>query len=270
MIKKFADKTPILFSFVTTIVILIVLAAAQFGFAALFGVDMTNSIYDNIQDINFLTASILAKIIFSALVMRILVALKMSSVNNPFQKGFFKGLGLGWFIMLGIILNFALNFDFSKAGPIEKSKWLLLIPMFIEALLAGVSEELLCRGILYNVINNKYKNVHAAVLLSSAVFGAGHFVGLVSASFTETVLSVLFAFGGGVLAAAIYARCKTVWAGVLLHGLNNFAVYAAVTLAFAENVDKKTNLMITVVQSVVSICIGLFLIRKKKMAEIAD
>jgi len=270
MIKKFADKTPVVFSFAVTIFVLVVYSIAQFGFAALFGVDMTTSAQDNIHNINFLTASILAKIVFSALVMLILVMLKLSFVNNPFKKGFLKGLGLGWFVIICIILNFTFFFDFSsKISSIEQSKWLLLIPIFFETLLAGVSEELMCRGILYNIINNKYKKAHAAVLLSSAVFGVVHFVNLVNTSFAETAMDVLFAFGFGVLTAAVYARCKTVWPGVLLHGLYNFAGYAAVNLAFTETTYEKTLVIINVVQAVASICIGLFLIRKKKMAETA-
>lgn len=267
MIKKFADKTPIVFSFVTTIVILIVFSTAQFSFAALFGIDMTNPV----QDINFFTASILAKIVFSVIVMLILVALKMSSVSNPLKKGFFKGLSLGWFCFVGIILNFVLFFDFSSAGSIEQSKWLLLIPVFIETLLAGVSEELMCRGILYNVINNKYKNVHAAVLLSSAVFGLVHFVNLITGqSFADTMLQVLFAFGGGVFFAAVYARCKTVWAGVMLHGLNNFALYAAKVLTPDKIANENLIAILMPVYTAALICVGLFLIRKKKMAEIAE
>ena len=268
MIRKFADKTPIIFSFAVTIFVLAVFSIAQFGFAALFGVDMTTPIQDSIRNIYFFTASILAKIVFSVLVMLILFMLKMSYVNNPLGKGFFKGLCLGWFIYIGILLNFIFHFDFStKIGSIEQGQWLLLIPIFFETLLAGVSEELMCRGILYNVINNKYKNVHVAVLLSSAVFGVVHFVNLINSSFAETAMQVLFASSFGVLLAAIYARCKTVWPGVLLHGLYNFAAYAAGNLAFAENVDINIYIVITAVQIVASICIGLFLIRKKKMNE---
>ena len=112
MIKKFADKTPIIFSFVVTIFVLVVFSIAQFGFAALFGIDMTTPTQDNIQNVNFFLSSILAKVVFSGLVMLILVMLKMSSVNNPFKKGFFKGLGLGWFFILFAIVSFALEFDF--------------------------------------------------------------------------------------------------------------------------------------------------------------
>ena len=122
MIKKFADKTPVVFSFAVTIFVLVVYSIAQFGFAALFGVDMTTSAQDNIHNINFLTASILAKIVFSALVMLILVMLKLSFVNNPFKKGFLKGLGLGWFVIICIILNFTFFFDFSSTiSSIEQS-----------------------------------------------------------------------------------------------------------------------------------------------------
>jgi membrane protease YdiL (CAAX protease family) len=264
MIKKFADKTPIIFSFVTTIFVLVAFSIATFSFAALFGVDITNPV----PDVNTFTAEILVEIIFSGLIMLILVMLKMSSVNNPFKKGFFKGLGLGWFAFLAVILIFALGFDFSKAGSIENSKWLLLIPFFFVTLLTGVFEELLCRGVLYNVINNRYK-VHAAVLLSSAVFGVAHFLNLITQPFAETAVQVLFAFGGGVLFAAVYARCKTVWAGVLLHGLINFAEHAAATLAPVENANEKLMIIFEVIFAVAAICIGLYLIRKSKTADIS-
>ena len=263
MIKKFADKTPIIFSFVVTLFVLVVFSISQLGFIVLFGVDMANPV----QDVNTFAASMLAMIVFAGLAMLILVLLKMSSVNNPFKKGLFKGLGLGWFFILAAILNFALGFDFSRAESIEKSKWLLLIPIFFETFLTGVSEELLCRGILYNVLNRKYK-VHAAVLLSSAVFGVGHFVNLLGQSFAETAVQVLFAFGGGVLFAAVYVRCKTVWAGVLLHGFFNFAEYAAETLAPVENADEKMMVAFEITFAIVAIIIGLFLIRKKKAAYI--
>ena len=262
VIKKFADKTPIIFSFVTTILVLVLFSIAQFGFAALFGVDVTNPA----PDANAFTAEILVEIVFSGLAMLILVLLKMSSVNKPFKKGVVKGLGLGWFFILAAILIFALGFDFSKAGAIEKDKWLLLIPFFFTTFLTGVFEELLCRGVLYNVINNKYK-VHTAVLLSAAVFGVVHFINLISQSFAETAVQVLFAFGGGVLFAAVYARCKTVWAGVLLHGLCNFADSAAAALAPAENAYERL-MAFEVVFAIAAICIGLYLIRKSKMADI--
>ena len=263
MIKKFADKTPIIFSFVTIILVLVVFSIAQFGFAALFGVDVRNPA----PDVNAFTAEILVEIVFSGLVMLILVMLKMSSVNNPFKKGVVKGLGLGWFLFLAAILSFTLGFDFSKAGSIGKSKWLFLIPIFFINLLTGVFEELLCRGVLYNVINNKYK-VHTAVLLSAAVFGVVHFINLISNSFAETVVQVLFAFGGGVLFAAVYARCKTVWAGVLLHGFYNFAEKAAAILAPVENAYEK-RIVFEVIFTVAAICSGLYLIRKSKAADIS-
>ena len=261
MIRKLADRTPIIFSLVTTILVIVVFSIAQFGFAALFGVDVTNPA----QNVNTFTATFLVEIVFSGLVMIILVMLKMSSVNNPFKKGVAKGLGLGWFVFLTALLNFTLGFDFSKAGSIEKSKWLLLIPYFITTLLTGVFEELMCRGILYNVINIKYK-VHAAVLISASVFGVAHFLNLISQSFTETAVQVLFAFGGGVLFAAIYARCKTVWAGVLLHGFYNFAEKAAATLAPVENAYERL-IVLEVIFAVVAICIGLYLIRKSKTTD---
>jgi len=268
VIRKFADKRPILFSVTVVIVTAIVLLLATALFSSAFGIDMGN--LENTElDLPAMSALSLSKVVFSAVVILILITLGMKSEIIPSRKGIGRGLLLGWFLILLAIFLFLVQTDFGRAASFDSSKSLLLIPLAVYTLLIGVSEEFLCRGILYNVIFNKYGNVHAAVLISSVIFGIVHLTNLIGgASVGETLLQVLYASAFGVLIAAVYARCKNIWAVVLLHALFDFCGYAAVILAPAAAAEMDLVLadtigvVMTVVVSVVSVCIGLFLIRK--------
>jgi len=266
MIKRFASGRPILFSVIVFIVNAVVAVLSVALFTSLFGLDMT-SLEDTALDFSGLSVQILSKAVLSAVIILILVTLGMKSEIIPARKGIGIGLLLGWFVIGLAIVQFAFTFDFKNVGSVETNKFLLLLPLVVGTLLIGVSEEFLCRGIFYNVIFNKYRNVHVAVFVSSAIFGAGHLLNLiVGASLDETLLQVLYAFAFGVLVAAIYARCKNIWAVVLLHALFDFFGYApeVLTPAYASKMAlTDTNTMIiVVVASVVAICLGLFLIRK--------
>ena len=273
MIKKIADKRPILFSVIVFIVNAIVAVLTMVLFTSLFGLDIAN--LENTEfDFNTLTALTLSKVVLSAVLIIILVALKMKSEIKPFRKGIGKGLLLGWFFILFGILQFTYLYDFSNAGSVEPSKLLLLLPLAVYTLFIGVSEEFLCRGIFYNVIFNKYRNVHAAVLISSAVFGIMHLSNLLGgAPLDETLLQVFYAFAFGVLFAAVYVRCKNIWAVVLLHAFFDFCSSAPEILtpvvALEINSTDTNSLIVIAVVSVAAVCIGLFLIRKSKMADIS-
>jgi len=273
MIKKFADKRPILFSVIVFVVNAIVSVLAVVLFTSLFGLDIANSMNSEL-DFDVLTALTLSKVVLSAVLILILVALKMKSEIIPFRKGIGRGLLLGWFFVLFGILQFVLRFDFINAGSVEPGKFLLLLPLTVYTLFIGVSEEFLCRGIFCNVIFNKYRNVHAAVLISSAIFGIMHLSNLLGgAPLDETLLQIFYAFAFGVLFAAVYVRCKNIWAVVLLHAFFDFCSSAPEILtpvvASEINLTDTNSLIIIAVVSVVAVCIGLFLIRKSKMADIS-
>jgi len=265
MIKKLADKYALLFSFIITFAVIILFTASMLMFAAAFKVDLTNIKYD----INFYIVSILGKIIFFAFVFFILLALKMQSVMRLSTKGLLKGFAIGWFfIVVGVLLFFS-GLDFSKLNSIEPGRWPLLIFLAVETLLAGITEEFLCRGILFKVILDKYNNMVKAVFISSAVFGVVHLLNLFYQPVLSTVMQVVYAFSFGTLFAAIYVRCGNIWAVVLLHGFFNFCSGSSSQVLTPPEIIVEGGIadqMPVFVLSAFTVCLAMFLIRKKKTA----
>ena len=261
---KIADKHTLAFSFVVTLIIMIAFVASMFLFAGIFNVDLTNIEYN----FSFYAVSILGKIIFCAFVILVLIILKMQYVMKLTSKGLLNGFVLGWFfIVLGIIL-FVADFDFSKINAIDPGKWLLLIPIAVETILTGISEEFLCRGFLYNVMRNRYKNIKKAVFASSAIFGVIHLINLIHQPVHETLLQVAYAFAFGVLLTAIYVRCENIWAAVSIHALFNFFSAAGAALTPNENIAEAFDIISTIpifIILILAVCLGMFLLRTKKM-----
>ena len=261
-IKEISNKYTIIFSFIVTLVILALYMASMFAFAAIFKVDISNPEHN----IGFYATSILSKIVFAGLAIFILITFKIQSVMKLTQKGLLKGLLLGWFFILIGILVFIAGFDFSKAGSIERSSWLLLLFVAAVTFLTGVSEEFLCRGFLYNFIFSKFKNVKKAVFISSFIFGIAHLLNLFYAPVISVLVQVVYAFAFGVLFAALYVRSGNIWAIVLLHGFVNFCNDAARVLTPPDVIPESGILqqIPNLILALIAICIGMFLIRKKK------
>ena len=241
--------------------------ASMFLFAVIFNVDLINIEFT----IKFYATSVLGKIVLTVFTIFILVAFKMQSVMKPMSKGLIKGFVLGWFFIFGGILLFFGNLDLSRIGSIEQGKWLLLLFLAIETLLAGISEEFLCRGFLYNIIFNRFKNVKKTVFISSFIFGIIHLINLIHQPIISTLVQVVYAFAFGVLFAAIYVRCKNIWVVVLLHGFWNFCVSAAPQVLTPPDVIAENGIAAQIplfVLSAFTVCLGLFLIRKKKITDI--
>jgi membrane protease YdiL (CAAX protease family) len=266
MIKKFTDKHTIVFIFVVTLIIMAVFTASMFLFASIFNVDLTA----NEPSISFFITSILGKIVLAAIVVFLLIKFKLQFVMKLSSKGLLKGFLLGWFCILFPIVMFLTSFDFSKAGAIEQGKWILLLFFVVEMIFTGITEEFLCRGFIYNVIINKYNSVKQAVLVSAAIFGAVHIITLIYQPLISTLGTIVFAFIGGVLYAAIYARCQNIWPLVLLHAFWNIGISAAGILTPPETVVEISNseLILQFILMGFMFFLGMFLIRKRKTTEI--
>ena len=249
-------------------VILALYLASILLFASIFDFDITNPEHN----IGAFATSILSKIIFAGLTIFILIVFKMQSVMKLSSKGLLKGLLLGWFFILIGLLVFITGFDFSKAGYIEQNRWLLLLFVAAVTFLTGVSEEFLCRGFLYNLLFIKFKNIKKAVFISSFIFGIAHLLNLIYAPVIIVLVQVIYAFAFGVLFAAIYIRSGNIWAVVLLHGFVNFSNDAARALTPPDVVLESGILqqVPNLILAVIAICIGMFLIRKKKTTEIVE
>lgn len=156
----------------------------------------------------------------------------------------------GFLAYLSRRLNFYDSFNMKLYKP-AKSLW-IAIPFFLLILLNGVGnikleyiaanpltfvlyffaflstgffEEILFRGILFNLINNKFgsnnKGFYFSLFISSFIFGACHITHLLDG--TMPLLNFLnqmfYASVIGVLFTALYLRCNTLLVPILIHGL---------------------------------------------------
>jgi membrane protease YdiL (CAAX protease family) len=91
-------------------------------------------------------------------------------------------------------------------------------------LLAPVAEELFFRGLIHRWFRARF-GFWPAVLISSAIFAAGHAdsIGVVASSFVL-----------GLLLAAVYDRSRSLWLSIAVHAVNNslavILLYAALAL----------------------------------------
>lgn len=110
--------------------------------------------------------------------------------------------------------------------------WLGLPPiantLFILAntMLVGVSEELACRGVLYQGLRGRF-GLWPAALASSMLFGAVHILnGFTTGDFTTASIQAITASMTGIAFVGIRIRTGSLYPGILLHGLWDFTLVA--------------------------------------------
>lgn len=99
----------------------------------------------------------------------------------------------------------------------------LLINLFLIAILPGVGEELLFRGIIQKEITNRWQNPHLAIWVTAFIFGVFHFqiVGLLPKMMIGLVLGYAYYYSGSLILPMI------------MHALNNG--FATLGYYFAGN-----------------------------------
>jgi hypothetical protein len=95
-----------------------------------------------------------------------------------------------------------------------------LVNVLIIAIIPGIGEELLFRGLILRLLRDWFGNVHWAVLLSSALFSALHlqFYGFIP----RMVLGILFGY--------LFIWSGTLWIPILAHMFNNLCAVVAAYL----------------------------------------
>jgi membrane protease YdiL (CAAX protease family) len=100
----------------------------------------------------------------------------------------------------------------------------LLLSVFLNTALAGISEELACRGVLYQGLRSRLA-VWPAALLSSGLFGACHLMnGFFIGNFTVAGAQAIAAFMTGMTFMAIRIRTGSLYPGIILHALWDFGL----------------------------------------------
>ena len=156
----------------------------------------------------------------------ILLIVLMHQLGMLNKAGFSGKIEKIWLIWPGILfLLFNANGWISGEIVIDQNYPIRIILYMLLYLSTGLFEELLCRGLVLNVMMEKWgmtKNgCYLAVLLSSILFGCFHFVHffLGHMSFIAAMAQVVYSMFIGVFMCAIFIRNKSIYPAIILHGL---------------------------------------------------
>ena len=134
---------------------------------------------------------------------------------SVFWKNAFIGFSLGFILQSLVILVIYMAGDYSiiKINPVS-----FLIPGFTAALIAGFVAEILIRGIIFRLTEEKLGTV-IALIISALLFAVMH-----SGAKGATLLSVLSTtIQAGILPGAVYVFTRSLWLPIFLHFAWDFA-----------------------------------------------
>ena len=146
---------------------------------------------------------------------------------------------------------------------------------------AGMGEEFLTRGVLFNFIRSAIGNTKAGIItamtIPSIAFGLIHLFNLNGCSDpTPIYTQVIYAIGIGFFFNALYVRCGNIWVCSILHAVFDlslmlyFCIFRNTGLGgigstVAEWLGYDALILKGIAITVVSFAIGLFLIRDSKL-----
>ena len=164
--------------------------------------------------------------------------------------------------------------------PLMETKGIILFVIAI-TIGAGMGEEFLTRGVLFNFFKSAIGNTKAGIIISmtipSIVFGLVHLTNLKpGCDPTPIYTQVIYAIGIGFFFNALYVRCGNIWVCSLLHAVFDLSLMVyfcifrneglgAINSCVAEWLGYDALILKGIAITVVSVAIGLFLIRDSKL-----
>lgn len=166
--------------------------------------------------------------------------------------------------------------------PLMDGKTIVLF-LLLNFMGAGIREELLTRGVWLTFFRKAFGNSKAsyivAMSLSSILFGAIHISNLDGAvNPTPIYAQIIYAIGIGFFLAALYLRTGNLWGNMVLHFLFDISLMIK-PMIYGNRSDMDVLIgewlgsgiiLKSILISVVSVVIGLYLIRGDKFKEIAE
>ena len=106
--------------------------------------------------------------------------------------------------------------------------------IIIIAIMAGIGEELMFRGVIQKILIGWTKNIHLGILYTAIIFSAIHF------QFYGFVPRMIL----GMVLGYLYIWSKSLWVPVIAHAINN-----ALTVTFTPNTFNKGNELVKIVSN---------------------
>jgi len=101
-----------------------------------------------------------------------------------------------------------------------------IMNILVIAIMAGIGEELLFRGVLQKILINWTRNTHIGILCAAIIFSVIHFQFF--GFFPRMILGMVLGY--------LYVWSKSIWVPIIAHALNN-----ALTVTFTPNTFNKGN-----------------------------
>ena len=150
--------------------------------------------------------------------------LRMGRVFTCRGRGFWKSLVpaaviLGLYALAGVE-----SLVFYVGSPLQHPVHILLFVLCMAAV--GITEELTFRGLIAGMLYDKYgatpAGVWFSVMASSLLFGLVHLSNAVGADLSGVLIQMVGAIALGMCLAALYFRCRNLWAVAAVHGFMDF------------------------------------------------
>ncbi|WP_374284316.1 lysostaphin resistance A-like protein [Lactococcus sp.] len=169
------------------------------------------------------TKSFLLQAIFEVIILLLFIFVnrkflkqKMLLEHYHYGKGFGL-LGYSWFLLLELVLVFSLGIRKNSLSLVAIFMVLLL------ALLVGIAEEYIFRGLILGGLVSSGKSVGFALIVSSLLFACTHFVNLFHNSFYNVGLQVLYVIPMGFLIGLIYIKSNNIVYAIIFHAIQDFS-----------------------------------------------
>lgn len=157
-----------------------------------------------------------------------------------------------WFVPLAVISS--VNFWNGVTMNVSIPETVLYI---LSMCFVGVLEEVIFRGLLFRGMGAG--NVKVAIIVSSLTFGVGHIVNLFTgAPLFETLLQLVYASAVGFCYTAVFYAGGSILPCVMSH------IFVNATSIFAVEPSAMGNFVIALVQTVLGISYGLWVLKKRR------
>lgn len=195
-------------------------------------------------------------------------------------KGLIKGLSLAWPMVVMTLFSFYGWLEKFEIGiqTINVPVWKIIM-LVIAAILVGIGEELLIRGILINGLSDYYgkvtvSTIRKSIVMSGVVFGALHMFNVfIGVTFTSALIQAINAFLMGIFFGAVYVRSsKNLWTCIILHAAWDFVGFLNGGMLMGRGVDDTINgaSFAVLYSSIAFMLYALFLLRNKKLKEFEE
>lgn len=218
---------------------------------------------------------LLAEVIILVLMIGVTLLFGMGYVLKRSGRGFLKSLAPAAAIIVIYVIAGLETLILSMGQPLQSPMHFLIFFFCMASI--GITEELIFRGLITEMIFQKYgKNpvgVWLSVVVSGMIFGCMHLINIAAGgAITGVLVQVVAAACLGMCLGAIYLRGRNLWAVAALHGFMDFCallstgIFKGNSMLDAVGGYSAANLL----GALVYVVLALFLLRKYHMYELTE